>query len=429
MFVRPLWILCGLLVASSNAQVAEEDVLIDLDDPVVEDSREDALNGPDDSMFTADKQLDRDADAVSNDTGENFESSDEYISGNEEEEAPDTTNDRTNDEPSPIKEETRASTQRNDEPTIKEEEQLVETTNGDHNIVEGLEGLSNDELEAVCLDRGFEIRKGDGTPLTREDLIEAATRCLKLDEEMNTVLEENPELALELDAEIERMKDEKERLEAEKAAMLEEKSRVEEQLREAGINFDPGETKSSKGTSLSATTTDAPETLEEVLRTSFTMLFERVGNDIMLVGKVLGYVARPAGGTVALAWRYVGPTIEGFIQQGLILVDSLLSTAPAAIVRGVMENQLVPVRNVLWTIAKTTTRQAVAVAKLGLVKLNTIEPASKILVIAGAILGPLKNSLLIGWRNTLRPNISVLRRKSGAWFQRIRSEVKAKAEA
>lgn len=419
MLVRPLWILCGLWIVSINAQVAVDDGVMDLDDQPMETvddvggRREESIIQPDSSSKLA---SDSDDPSTLKEEEEKVDMNesilDESIAA-----SPDTDNDaRSNDETSPTSKD--VDTKHGD----------VSSALDDANYQE-LEGLTNDELEAVCLERGFEIQKADGSSLTREDLLEAAARCLKLEEEMNSVLEENPELALELETEIERMKEEKERLEAEQAAMLEEKSTLEEQLREAGVDPGPIEPKSSNGMSLSATSTDTPESLEEVLRTSFTMLFERVGNDIMLVGKLMGYVAKPAGGTVALAWRYTEPTIEGLVQKGFLFVEGVLSTAPVETFRSVIQSQLVPIKNVLWPIVQTTTRQAVSVAKLGFVKLDTIEPAHKTFVILGAIFGPLRDSLTIGWQNTLRPNLSMARRKTGAWVKRLQDDIKAKAEA
>ena len=82
-----------------------------------------------------------------------------------------------------------------------------------------LNTLTNDELVAICTDRGFELvfEQDDATeePLeyTHEDYVDAARECLKLEAEMEAFYEGNPEMLREMEEERERMIKEQEELE------------------------------------------------------------------------------------------------------------------------------------------------------------------------------------------------------------------------
>ena len=56
---------------------------------------------------------------------------------------------------------------------------------------EQLKAMKDEELERICLDRGFEILRDEIDPstglpheLTHDDFVEAATRCLEIEREM-----------------------------------------------------------------------------------------------------------------------------------------------------------------------------------------------------------------------------------------------------
>ena len=51
--------------------------------------------------------------------------------------------------------------------------------------LEELESMSDDDLERICVERGFELIRDDsqGT-LTHADYVDAAQRCLAIEEEM-----------------------------------------------------------------------------------------------------------------------------------------------------------------------------------------------------------------------------------------------------
>merc|ERR1711862_952822 len=89
-----------------------------------------------------------------------------------------------------------------------------------------LQKLSNDELEAICTDRGFEIVKKDNNnnngrsnsnnnKYTRDDYMHAASQCLAVEAEMAKVIEEHPEILQELKDETNQMNQQKELLEKE----------------------------------------------------------------------------------------------------------------------------------------------------------------------------------------------------------------------
>jgi hypothetical protein len=49
-----------------------------------------------------------------------------------------------------------------------------------------LESMSNTELERICLERGFELVRdySQGGELTHEDYVDAARRCLAIEQDM-----------------------------------------------------------------------------------------------------------------------------------------------------------------------------------------------------------------------------------------------------
>lgn len=104
-------------------------------------------------------------------------------------------------------------------------------------VEDHLGSLSNDELLRIVSERGFDMEpRADGGPFRREDYLEAARRCLTIEGEIDAILNENPELAAELEMEIERMKREKERLIGERDEILREKEKLEEKLVEMGVD-------------------------------------------------------------------------------------------------------------------------------------------------------------------------------------------------
>ena len=100
--------------------------------------------------------------------------------------------------------------------------------------LDDLQSMTQEELELICVERGFELIQDNetGEELTHADFVDAARRCLAIEEDMNEILEQNPELAEELLSEIDRMKDEKEQLERERQRMLAQKAELEQQLLE-----------------------------------------------------------------------------------------------------------------------------------------------------------------------------------------------------
>jgi len=99
--------------------------------------------------------------------------------------------------------------------------------------LEQLQGMSQEELEQICVVRGFQLVKDETDPesgqqyqLTHDDFVEAAQRCLAIEEEMNELLNEYPELAEELEEELKKMEEENV---AKQEELAELQSRLEEQ--------------------------------------------------------------------------------------------------------------------------------------------------------------------------------------------------------
>lgn len=88
-----------------------------------------------------------------------------------------------------------------------------------------LESMTIEELEDLCISRGFELVKeidpDTGAPkeFSKEEYIEAAKQCLEIEAEMEDILQKHPELLEEIQAETEKMKLEQEKLENELSGM------------------------------------------------------------------------------------------------------------------------------------------------------------------------------------------------------------------
>ena len=166
--------------------------------------------------------------------------------------------------------------------------------------------LSTEELQKICWERGFALEEPDDDSLTHDDYVEAARRCLSLEEEMNAVLNEHPELAAEIETEIQRLKGQKERLEAERDAMLQEKELLEAQLAQAGVDLD-----NFRNSSNAATTRKDPADMNfpELLVESFRQLYERVKKDVEFVVRVTQPVWTRVGQAARVGWRHCKPAV------------------------------------------------------------------------------------------------------------------------
>jgi hypothetical protein len=212
---------------------------------------------------------------------------------------------------------------------VVQEEEKVEEPGVE--VEDYLETLGTSELRSICIDRGFGIiPRKDGLPLQRSDYVEAARRCLSLEEEMNAILAKNPELAAELEAEIARMQQHKERLEGERENLLAEKALLEEQLEKAGVDL---LAVSREAAAANVSTKKAPEdmTFKEVMIDTFTQLYERVRGDMQFVWKVAGPVLKPVGGALRLAWRYARPHVTAVWEEVLKRAKQIYATARSRI--------------------------------------------------------------------------------------------------
>jgi hypothetical protein len=279
-------------------------------------------------------------------------------------------------------------------------------------IVESsLESMSDEELKAICTERGFEISiEGEEglSQMTHADYVEAATKCLSLEKEMNAVIAENPELAAELDLEIERMRLEKERLEQEREAILAEKALLEEQLRNAGV--DP----SSIATVPSSLTSTNASSVDEVLRESFVRLFDRVGCDLQLVGGLILYAVKPMVGPIQLLWRYSSPSIEGMLRQIITFTNSVVSAKQLDSIRQLVLLQYRTVAKLAAPIATPVFAGITSLLRL----LNQKPEIQQVRRIIGAFFGPLTESLLSGWK-LVEPNVTIAVETTSSWLQRL----------
>lgn len=296
--------------------------------------------------------------------------------------------------------------------TIDEPTQQQKSETQPEIIVESsLESMSDEELKAICTNRGFEISiEGEEglSQMTHADYVEAATKCLSLEKEMNAVIAENPELAAELDLEIERMRLEKERLEQEREAILAEKALLEEQLRNAGV--DP----SSIATVPSSLTSANASSVDEVLRESFVRLFDRVGCDLQLVGGVILFALKPMAGPIQMLWRYSSPSIEGMLRQVIAFSSNIVSSKQLDTIRQVI---LLQYRTAIKLAAPFTSPVIAGTTSL-LRLLNQKPEIQQVRRILGAFFGPLTESLLSGWK-LVEPNVTVAFENTSTWLQRV----------
>lgn len=189
---------------------------------------------------------------------------------------------------------------------------LTQEVKIDVKVEDYLSSLSDTDLQQICIDRGFEIaERSDSQPLTHDDLVESARRCLTLEDEMNAILAENPDLAAEIEAEILRMKRAKEELEREREILMREKEMLEQQLRDAGINIKVFVNETEQETPESTDNLSPfpnPQSLEDVLKVSFLMLFDRVKQDVIFVSSIFRPILMPIFGSLRLIWRTLHPS-------------------------------------------------------------------------------------------------------------------------
>lgn len=310
-----------------------------------------------------------------------------------------------------------------DETIPAEIETEKETVEAQIKVNNSLESLSDEQLKQICVERGFDIVKEDGSELTHEDYVEAASQCLSLEDEISSILNENPELAAELDEEIDRIKARKETLESEREEILAEKEELEQRLRESGV--DPATlvppTPASPSSNHLKPTNDV-NTHEGALRESFELLFDRVGRDMRLVGKAARFALRPLGAPSSLVWRYTEPTVAGVVKKVMVLTDiKQLKT-----VRKVVTQQTVLLSKVYRTAALPILSKGHDLLAIGLQRLNRMDKVRTVFVVAGAVFGPLKNSLREGWKS-IQPDVLHARGRFIKWIKRLRAEATSKS--
>jgi hypothetical protein len=292
-------------------------------------------------------------------------------------------------------------------------------------VKSNLDSMTDQELESLCRERGFEVKPDKGNELTHEDYVNAAKRCLSLEDEMNAIIAENPELAAELGDEIERMRLEKERLEAERDALLAEKDKLESKLRRAG--GDPsalaGRPPSMYSTT-NATTDDDNQSVEEVLRESFVRLFDRVGQDMRLVGRATRFLLKPMGSGIDVMWKYASPTIEAVITKAIDLLETVLGSGGVSLVFRTVAKNWQTMERVAVT-ALHTLRDALSSA---MVPLSRRKDIRKVGLLVESFFGPLGESLWSGWKS-LEPDLVNFKVKASTWIQRVINKTSALRES
>jgi len=285
-------------------------------------------------------------------------------------------------------------------------------------VKSSLESLSIAELEAICQERGFAL---EGDDLQHADYVEAAQRCLSLEDEMNAILAENPSLAAELESEIERMAREKERLEIERDAMIKEKEMLEEKLKNAGIDLAALSAEAESGAATKTLSYD-PQSGIEVFRESMIMLFDRVGSDFRLVGKGLRLIVlKPAFRALSFVWRYTAPTVEGALKKTILFSEGVLEIEQLQVAKNIFLKQVRLGSSLLKKYASPLLALARSSVSKALDSLIEQEPVQKIATILGAFFGPLFDHLFDGWRS-IKPDLVNAQTNVTAWASRLLNE-------
>ena len=190
---------------------------------------------------------------------------------------------------------------------VLEEQEQEETIQVD----DYLSTLSTTELQKICLERGFDIeQESHDKPLTHADYVDAARRCLSLEQEMNAILMQHPELAAEIEKEITRLQQQKDRLEQERAALWAEKELLEAQLEQAGVDLLQFQQQQQQQAVVAAAPKDpADMNFPELLVESLRQLFHRVQQDFLFVAKVTQPVWKATQRALDIGWRYSKPAV------------------------------------------------------------------------------------------------------------------------
>lgn len=279
-----------------------------------------------------------------------------------------------------------------------------------------LESLSNADLEAICRERGFPFERDN---LDHSNYVKAAERCLNLSDEINAILAENPDLAAELECEIERIALEKERLLLEREALLEEKEILEKKLRKAGIPFNV--TSNSGETRLSYN----PQSGIEVFRESITMLVDRVGSDMRLVGKAIRlFVFKPVLGILSMVWRYFSPAMEALMIKVFIFVEQFLQTTQLQVK---MKSAIVkPIRSCMAPLQPHLSKLSTLAWSNGVEVTNRLHQNKQVRNISAvlrAIIGPIYTAMTEGWID-IQLDMQYILFKAKVWTRRLRNESK-----
>lgn len=286
---------------------------------------------------------------------------------------------------------------------------------GEITVKSSFESMSNEELKAICLERGFEVASDESW--AHQDYVEAAERCISLEDEMNAIIAQNPELAAELESEIERMAAERNRLVEERDAMLAEKEALEQKLRDAGI--DPENITGSFSSSL--VSSDGPTSIEETLRQIHVMLFDRIGRDIRIIAKALQYALQPVGSGISILWRYASPSVESILQKCIAITETILEKPQFQQTWRLISKNFAASYATTRTLLLPVTSMTRRIAHELIAELNQSRGFRKARGIIGAVVEPLMDSLLCGW-NSAKPNLVSAKQKGFAWFQRVKSE-------
>ena len=228
-------------------------------------------------------------------------------------------------------------------------------------VQSNLQSMTDEELIAICTERGYEITMEDLDSnsnnvirMTHDDYVNAATQCLSMDQIVNQMIADDPDSAADIEREVERIRLEKETLQTEQETILQEISTLEEELRQSGIDPTSIQDTAAVPTILATTTKTSHKnltdlTVDEVLYESFVQLFDRVGNDIQFVAKMVHLIiVQPTWTSMSLIWRYVSPTIlSGIVRPvALYIRQYILPPVKQVFVRQILP-YIIPIQQVM----------------------------------------------------------------------------------
>ncbi len=185
-----------------------------------------------------------------------------------------------------------------------------------------LDDLTDAELENICTSRGFELLRdeeiGESSKIiyTHQYYVEAAQQCLAIGEEIEKVLQENPDMLQQLVEEVARLEQRKAELE-EALDQMENYTALDLESLAFIKTFKLQTTNKTEGRSKSVTSALVPINQESTLSSVITVFREPIGIVRKQIAAVITVLIRMSFAAAKLLHRYVGTSMSfrGYLQE------------------------------------------------------------------------------------------------------------------